>query len=201
MTNTYYSLDGIKTKLKKDISREKSLLAAWEKVTFLTKKDGSPFSNFSKNIAGGKYHGKEYSMQAGEMELTVYAYDSINGYIHDSIACYELVKYMKDENKLSKTANYIPKQSYLEQVYKYDLEDIKEAVKNRIEYFKNRIESLNKQLEIVDNCYNDFKQKYSEAIETLKNNCSVAGSVGFSGGTNDIYYMILDTIKDRFPYC
>ena len=201
MTNTYYNLDGIKTKLKKDISREKSLLAAWEEVTFPTKKDGSQFANFSKNIAGAKYYEEEYSMQAGEMELTVYTHDSMNGYIHDSIICYELVKYLKDENKLSKTANYMPKQICLEQVYKYDLEDIKEAIKNRIEYLKNRIDCLNKQMEIVDDCYNDFRRRYSEAIKTLKNNCSVAGSTGFSGGTNDIYYMILDTIKDRFPYC
>lgn len=39
----YYNLDGIKTQLNKNLSREKSLLEAWKKVTFPTKKDGTPF--------------------------------------------------------------------------------------------------------------------------------------------------------------
>ena len=38
-------------------------------------------------------------------------------------------------------------------------------------------------------------------LKELSNNCSVAIDPGFSNNKNDIYYMILDTVKDRYPYC
>ena len=200
MTN-FYNLDGIKTELTKEISKTETLLAAWEQVTFPTKKNGEPFANMSRNISGAPYAATEYAMQPGENKLSVTTWDKINGYVSDEIDCHSLVKYLQDEKKIAKIANYMPKQSYLEQVYRYDIEDIKEAVSNRINYLKDRIITLKAQLNIVDDCYNNFKKCYAKAIEELTNDCKAAGSVGFSNGKNDIYYMILDTIKDRFPYC
>lgn len=197
----YYNLDGIKTELNKTISCEKTLLSAWEKVTFPTKKNGEPFAVMSKNIDGATYESKTYALQYGENELVVYDWDKLNGYVTDSIDCYELVKYLKSETKIAKTENYLPKQSYLEQVYKYDIEDIKTAVANRIEYLKKRVESLSNQLVIVEDCYNSFKYNYSKAVAELATSCSAAGNVGFSGCVNDIYYMILETVKERYPYC
>lgn len=41
--SNYYNLEGIKTELNKRLSYEKSILQAWENVTFPTKKDGTPF--------------------------------------------------------------------------------------------------------------------------------------------------------------
>lgn len=199
--SNYYNLDGIKTELKKEISRNETILEAWENVTFPTKKDGTLFANMSKNFNGAKYQVYEFSMQPGEYELKVYEWDKLNGYIYDTISCYELVKHLKDENKIEKTQNYMEEQPYLEQVYRYDMEDIKKAVNDHIEYLKARIKSLNNQLFIVDSCYNEFKQAYGKALENLRLNCIVAGTRGFSGNVNDIYYMIQDTVKERYPHC
>ena len=201
--SNYYNLDGIKTELKKNIAKDKAFLKEWEKVTFPTKKDGTPFAVMSKNINGAKYQSILYSMQPGENELAIVVFckEMGNGYIQDSIDVYELVKYLKDEKKIEKHNNYMPKVSYLEQVYKYDIEDIKEAVTNRINYLKDRILSLTSQLDNVDYCYNEFKKSYSKALKELENNCIIAGNVGFSEKRNDMYYMILDTVKESYPYC
>ena len=198
---SFYNMDGIKTELKKEISKNETFLELWEKVTFPTKKNGEPFAVMSKNINGATYSAYEYAMQPGENKLRVGGWSNGNGYISDEIDCYKLVKYLRDEKKLEKAANYMPVQPYLEQVYKYDLDDIKEAVNARINYLKDRITSLKAQLDIVDECYTNFKNCYAKAVEELENNCVSAGTVGFSGNRNDLFYMILDTVKERFPYC
>lgn len=197
----YYNLDGIKTELQKELNKTKALLQAWKNVTFPTKKDGTPFANMQKNIDGAKYTSISYAMQPGEYELNVYTFADGYGYINDTVYCYELVKYLKDDNKLSKKQNYMEKQSYLEQVYKYDLDDVKQAVTDRINYLHDRILTLKAQQNIVDYCYNEFYKMYDKALKELENNCASAGSVGYSNNKNDIYYMILDTIKERYPYC
>lgn len=198
---SFYNLDGIKTELNKKISTAQTQLDAWKKVTFPTKKDGKPFAVMSKNINGATYSPNEISMQPGENVLRVVAWGDGIGYVRDEINCYDLVKYLKDDEKKAKTENYMPKQSYLEQVYKYDLYDIKSAVNDRINYLYDRILSLKAQLNIVDGVYYNFRACYEKALQELETDCKSAGSVGFSDDKNDIYYMILDTIKDRFPYC
>lgn len=195
-----YNLDGIKTSVAKEIVTCRSRLEAWEKVTFPTKKDGKPFASMSKNIDGAKYEPISHAMQPGEYELTIHLWTEHSGYINDTLSCYNLVKHLTNEKQIAKTENYMPK-SYLEQVYKYDLDDIKEAVANRIEHLKKRIASLEKQFDIVDKCYNDFKEAFGSALADLEKNCMEAGSTGFTENRNDIYYMILDTVKERFPYC
>ena len=114
----------------------------------------------------------------------------------DSIDCYTLVRYLKDKNKIAKTENYMPKEPCLEQVYKYDLEDIKQAVNNRIEFLKENVDSLKRQLEIADKAYTTFRKAYEDAMvvldsvtETKKDEYSFLKS------------SILDTIKNRYPYC
>lgn len=198
--SNFYNLDGIKTDLQKKIAAKKALLAAWENVTFPTKKDGNPFANMSKNISGATYRNKDYTMQP-EKELYVHVWADMNGYIYDIIDCCELVKYLTDPAKVAKTDNYAPKLSYLEQLYNYDLEDIKEAINKRIAYLKNRITCLNCQLDIVETCYNEFKAGFGKLVSDLENQCSEAGSVGYSGNVNDIYYDIKDTVINRYPYC
>ena len=42
------SLNSIKRDLKDYIEENKALLEAWERVTYLTKKDGTPFKSMSK---------------------------------------------------------------------------------------------------------------------------------------------------------
>lgn len=189
-----YNLDGIKTKLKNEIEEREAILKAWEGVTFPTKKDGKPFAIMSKNINGATYKTADYGLSANNMVLKVITNSNFK-YVTDSIDCYTLVRYLDDEKK-AKTENYMPKEPYLEQVYKYDLEDIKEAVNNRIEYLKGYVDSLKKQLEIADKTYIAFRKAYEDAMNVLDN---------VTETKKDEYSFlkssILDTIKNRYPYC
>jgi hypothetical protein len=189
-----YTLDEIRTNIHKDIAVNKAYAEAWKKVTYPTKKDGTPFANMSKNIAGAKYSPVSYAMQQGEYELTVFTQTFAAGYIHDSINVYELVRYLKDESMIAKTENYMPKQSYFEQVYRFDLEDIKKAVANRIEYLESYVADLEKQLAKLDTVYANFRNAFDAAIKSLQEDTK-----GFSH--NDIYYAVKDPVINRYPYC
>lgn len=190
-----YNLDGIKTSLKIEIEEREAILKAWENVTFPTKKNGEPFAVMSKNINGATYKKADYGLSANNVELKVVANNN-HKWTTDSINCYTLVRYLKDKSKIAKTENYMPKELCLEQVYKFDLEDIKEAVNNRIEYLKGYVESLKKQLEIADKAYAGFRKVYEDAMAVLDN---------VTETKKDEYSFlkssILDTIKNRYPYC
>ena len=189
-----YNLDGVKKSIEKDIDMYEALLSAWEKVTFPVKKDGKPFVNMSKNFKGATFKRKDYGLSGYETELKVHTNTKLFGYATDYVDCYCLVKYLKDEKKKLKTENYMPKEQYLEQVYKYDLEDIKEAVSNRIEQLKKNISSLKNQLNKADEVYNNFKKAYSLALKTLAKETNNEEEL-------TLYYNVLDTVKNRYPYC
>ena len=195
-----YNLDGIKTELEKNMSRAKTLLQAWEKVTFPTKKDGTPFKTMSKNIAGATYKQEEYALQkAYSYELKVIEHDPLNGYVNDTIKCYDLIKYMKkDDARLKKSENIMPKEPMLAQVYKFDLEDIKEAVENHIQYYKNSIEEYEQEIAKADKAYNVFKEAYTNAIKELQNVC---GCTDDDTTKNTLFYAVKDTVVNRYPYC
>lgn len=53
------SLNSLKRDLKDYIEENKALLEAWERVTYLTKKDGTPFKSMSKNFNNAIYKRKE----------------------------------------------------------------------------------------------------------------------------------------------
>lgn len=190
----YYNLDGIKTELKKDIAKKKAVLQEWEKVSFPTKKDGTPFKILSKNISGATYCMESYAMQPGENILRVVAWADGFGYTTSEIKAYNLVKYLKDERKIAKTQNFQPKQTYLEQVYTFDLEDIKEAVADKIASLKAEIIELEEQLAISSDVFVTFRNAYAKAVADLE-----ASSRKSENST--LYYMVLETVKNRHPYC
>lgn len=189
----YYDLNEIKEGLKKKIAVDNAFLEAWQKVTFPTKKDGKPFAVLSRNIEGATMSEMHFSLQKGENDLTVYTYSRGAGYVSDSIHMYDFVEYLTDKNKIAKKENYQPKQPFLNQVYTFDLEDIKNAVNERIEYFKNHIIELEKQLENADRVYYAFRDAYDKAIKTLQNETSEYSS-------RFLYHAVLDCVKDRYPY-
>ena len=187
------TINDIKKNLEKEMDNATAFLTAWSAVTFPTKKDGKPFANMSKNINGAKYTLKNYATQPGEYRLTVYTHSNSSGYIHDEISCYELVTYLKDADKIKKTYNYMPKLSMLEQVYKYDLDDIKKAVADRIKYHEKRIQSLSEQLLRVDKAFNDFDAAYGEILNKLQEACNT-NDISYSNGRNDLFYAIKDAV-------
>lgn len=188
-----YNLDGIKTSLNKELAVCEGALNAWRNVTFPTKKDGSEFAVFSKNINGARVYTSTTAIQPGQFKATVTFNVPYYGWNDDTIQLYELVKYLKDEKQIAKTANYLPKVTYLEQVYKFDLEDTKEAIKNRINYLESRIQKLKNSIEKAETAYNAFKAAYASALDELKRNCGA--------DNNTLFYAIRDTIKERYPYC
>lgn len=191
--SNYYNLDGIKTELNKRLSYEKSILKAWENVTFPTKKDGTPFKVMSKNFDGAKLYLDNFAWRDYEKRLKVNIFDDLNGYISEDINCYNQVKYISDKSKLEKVSNIMPKEPMLEQVYVYDLEDIKEEIQKTINRHKENIVSLEKQIDQAEKAYNDFVADYKKAIENLVETCGA--------NDNSLFYAVRDTVKERYLYC
>ena len=188
-----FNLDAIQTELKRRIAENSAFLEAWKKVTFPVKKDGKPFASMQKNIEGAKYTLKSYASQDGEYELTVYTHSNLSGYIHESINCYNIVRYMTDESMKAKTENYMPKCDYLEQVYKYDLEDIKKAAADRITYLEAHVNDLKNQLEASQKVFDNFKSAYASAMKVLEEDTK-----DFDSPT--LFYAVCDCVKNRYPY-
>ena len=191
--SSYYNLDGIKTELNKRLSYEKSILKAWENVTFPTKKDGTPFKVMSKNFDGAKLYLDNFAWHDYEKRLKVNTFDDLNGYISEDINCYNQVKYISDKSKLEKVSNIMPKEPMLEQVYVYDLDDIKEEIQKTINRHKENIVSLEKQIDQAEKAYNNFVADYKKAIENLVETCGA--------NDNSLFYAVRDTVKERYPYC
>lgn len=191
--SSYYNLDNIKAELNKRLSYEKSILKAWENVTFPTKKDGTPFKVMSKNFDGAKLYLDNFAWRDYEKRLKVNIFDDLNGYISEDISCYNQIKYIFDKSKLEKVSNIMPKEPMLEQVYVYDLEDIKEEIQKTINRHKENIVSLEKQIDQAEKAYNDFVSDYKKAIENLVETCGA--------NDNSLFYAVRDTVKTRYPYC
>lgn len=189
----YYNKDGIRTELNKDLIRYNALLEAWDKVTFLTKKDGSPFKNMKQNIKGASYKPIEHAIQAGQYRLTVYTVTKETGYIDDYIDCYDYVIDLKDPEKIAKTKNHLPQTTkWLKQVYKYDIEDIKKAVEIHKIQLKERIKETQENIKNLENAYNAFREGYknlmSKLIENTNNNATLK-------------HAITETITKHYPHC
>lgn len=191
--SNYYNLDGIKTELNKRLSYEKSILQAWENVTFPTKKDGTPFKVMSKNFDGAKLYLDNFAWRDYEKRLKVNTFDDLNGYISEDINCYNQIKYISDKSKLEKVSNIMPKEPMLEQMYVYDLDDIKEEIQKTINRHKENIVSLEKQIDQAEKAYNNFVADYKKAIENLVETCGA--------NDNSLFYAVRDTVKERYPYC
>lgn len=64
------SLNSLKRDLKDYIEENKALLEAWERVTYLTKKDGTPFKSMSKNFNNAIYKSPDLYLRRGFYCLT-----------------------------------------------------------------------------------------------------------------------------------
>ena len=191
--SNFYNADGIKTEITKRLEEERAYLNAWKAVTFPTKKDGTPFAMLSKNINGAKFAKESYAMQDGENELTVYARAGARS-ITDTIKCYELVKYLKDPEQIEKKQNYAAQTCpWLEQVYVFDLDDVKKAVSKRIAYLEEHIKKLTAQVEQTDKVYHEFYSAYGEAMNKLE-------EITKQFDDNTLFYLVRDTVKERYPY-
>lgn len=137
------SLDSIKRDLKDYIEENKASLEAWENVTYLTKKDGTPFKSMSKNFTNATYKRKE----------------SFRGYILEVDTKFTKNRYFRNYIDCGNKDN------------PNTLEEIKQKVSEEIESTKRFIKSLEKRLEIIDYAYEEFSKSYDDIRENLKELC------------------------------
>lgn len=162
-----YAVENLKKEKERDLAQYIAFNDAWGKVTFPTKKDGTPFKNVSKNFNGAKYYIGAYSITDCNYMLDVYtSVNYKNGgteYISDSIYCSENLKYMKDPIN----PDNIRKQgACVEDQYLYDLNEIKNIlIPRRIKYYADQIHRLEVELQNFD----AIAVAVDETIKQLKN--------------------------------
>lgn len=162
-----YTVENLKKEKECDLVKAVAFKAAWEKVTFPTKKDGTPFKNVSKNFNGAKYYIGAYSITDCNYMLDVYT--SVNykdggiEYISDSIYCSKNLKYMEDPVN----PDNIRKQGlYVKDQYLYDLNEIKNIlIPRRIKYYADQIQKLEVELKSFD----EIAIAVDETVQKLKN--------------------------------
>lgn len=168
-----YTVENMKKEKERQLARYIAIKAAWEKVTFPKKKDGTPFKNLSKNFNGAKYYIGAYSITNCNYILDVNTLDvdtfttystSNTEYVSDSIQCSEVLKYMKHPVN----PDNIRKQGACgEDQYLYDLDEIKNIlIPERIKYYADQIHKLEVELQNFD----AIAVAVDETIQRLKNN-------------------------------
>lgn len=192
----FYNLNGIVTELKKRNAQDRAILAAWEAVTYPTKKDGKPFARMVQNISGAKYAAEAYTMQPGEMAVTVTTWgaDYGVGYVSDNLHAYTTADRMTDAQK-AKPENLLPKVPGLKQIYRFDLDDIKAAVAARCDQLREQIATRENQIKQAHTAYSTFYAAFGAALDQL----AAMTSKDFGGAM--LYYAILDTVTARYPHC
>lgn len=182
----YTNLNDIQNELKNRINENNAKIQLWKNVKYPVKKNGDYFQNVAKNFENATYKPDYIAIQSGEYKLYVR-----NNQAEDYINCYELVRYLKDEEMIKKTENYLPKSPYLHQVYKYDVDDIKKAIQQRINNLTAENISLNKQLEMSQDIFNRINENVNNIISILNNECKEKSFY------NSIGYMLTDYCKNR----
>lgn len=163
----YYMVENLKKEKECNLAQCIAFKNAWEKVTFPTKKDGTPFKNVSKNFSGARYYIGAYSITNCNYMLTVNAIAEYNNgttkYISDDIYCSKNLKYMEDPVN----PDNIRKQGlYVEDQYLYDLNEIKNIlIPRRIKYYADQIHKLEIELKSFD----EIAATVDETIQKLKN--------------------------------
>lgn len=192
MKEVCYSFDEILVELNKEINRARALHKAWAEVSFPAKKNGEPFAIMSKNISGATYYSQTYTVQPGHYMVGVTCWCDGLGYISDDIKAHDLVRYA-DETKKAKVHNYLPKDSGLEQIYKYDIYDIKNEVQSRVKYWENKIENLEMQRNAAQDAFLAFRDAFNDAIKNLENATHKKNDAS-------LFRTIYRTVTARYPY-
>ena len=119
----------------------------------------------------------------------MYTHCESKGYINDNFSCYEVAKYIKkDDPRQEKKQNFF-KIPPFEEIYNYDLDDIKEKIKTRIAYYKGQAADIKKQIAAADKAYNTFKTEYEKLMLKLQK------MTVFENGNTELKYKILKSIQ------
>lgn len=180
----------IEEALKKEIAITKAIIEAWKNVRFVTKKDGTSFKNLSRNIENAYLFNESYHIKNVENKLRVFTRRKHNEgfYCEDVIDCYRSTQYWNDE-RIKTKPNNIVSGIYHYDIYVFDIEDIKNAVAERIKDKEEYLDSLMNQLMNLNNAFNNFYNGYSNLIDKLKKETFCKDIFGTKA-----YYMILDDV-------
>lgn len=191
---TCYNANDIRKELEHDLEKALRLKAAWESVTYPTKKDGTPFALMAKNFGGATYRPSKYASRDGENELEVHAQSDTCGWITDTLACYANADDLTDTQK-SKPENLMPKTPIWKQLYRYDLNDIKTRVLQRIDYLDKYCTELRGDLARLNDAYNVYLAALAKARTELYAQLT-------DNGAHDThaYYEIIDTAGKATRY-
>lgn len=163
-------MESIKNKVRYELERVEALKKAWENVEFVSKKDGKPFKTLSHNIKNAKLECQIGGISNVDNILKVYTSTIKGSYVNDSIYCYSYFEYA-DKEKIEMKPQNIVKTKYADcyvDYYVFDIDDIKEAIKDRITYLENELDNLKKQLDNFEIAYANFKEGYLKLLENLK---------------------------------
>lgn len=167
-----YEIENIIEKLERAIREEEAKRDAWRAVKIVTKKDGSPFANFSKNFNGARVTFPVYSLGGGK-ELTVTTFNPATGYISDTINLYEVLSsYTRNEKAEEKPENIQHNGPGVADYYVYDVEDAAAAIARRIDYYDNDIEKKKSALATARATLESFFTLYYNALADLKENAA-----------------------------
>lgn len=163
----YYQLADVKKELEKSIDEAQTLATAWKNVSFKTKKDGKPFARMAQNFVGADYKPWQFATHAYENQVSVWARTKAHGIVSNSFLTYAPTQYMNNNKTTEKPQNILPPSGCIKEIYVFDLDDCKEEINNKIEYWSHRAEELQTQLESAEEIYKKFKAAYDAAFEIL----------------------------------
>ena len=161
--------------LQRSLKSAKAECDAWKKVSTVTKKDGKPFSVFTKNFVNCTFSINAWNF--APYEKTMYVCFLGNGYETSEIDCFKRLS--KDEIYEDFSSRY--SYGYGTGIV-YSVDGMMDAVKNRIDYLARYIADLESAIEniskletfysTVESLLNDLeaenKQLYYSARNTMK---------------------------------
>jgi len=159
------NLEQIKKELQNSIEECNAKIAAWENVKRVTKKDGSDFSTLSKNFENAKIVTADYSIR-NEKQIRVSGWTENRKFVDDYFSIVPCVKNVKFEVAPDRQI----KESFLEPYFYMTVEEIVEAIENRIAMWKEYVESYEEQLRIADHFYiliENELEKISEILDAV----------------------------------
>lgn len=152
-----YRFNMDKNEMNADLISAEMLVKLWKSVSFVSKKDGTPYHILSKNIVGAEIRKKIFASYSYEKELFVYGWSHETGSVHDAIDLYVPVQYA--------SKNYLDKQQNIEDdIYFLDIDDIKNRINESIDYWNGRIEELKTSISRLEEVCN----KCDEVRKNLK---------------------------------
>lgn len=154
--------EDIKNSLKIDLDSYKSELQALLNIKRVHKKDGKDYKNLSKNFTNCVIISDEFSggnvirytyktNKTGHQIGKIYAYDKLENMPNDGIERETLTSRMM-----------------LNDIYQFSIDEIENAINNKIESIKKDIIDIEYALEVSDNAFDKFDKMINNINKELK---------------------------------